>query len=79
VLGAVVAVTDDATAGFDLHGLDGAHGKPAGRGDVNGRDDRRLLATSGVVAGHDSARPRHSDAEFIQQRPPVALGPSGNT
>jgi hypothetical protein len=66
VLGAVVAVTDDAKAGFDPHGLDGAHGEPAGRGDMDGRDHRRRLAAGGPVAGHDSARSRESDAEFMQ-------------
>ena len=66
VLGAVVAVTDDAEAGFDLHGLDGAHREPAGRGDVDGRDHRRLLVAGGLVGGHDSARTRQSDAEFMQ-------------
>src|SRR5919106_1023160 len=79
VLGAVVAVTDDAKAGFDVHGLDGTHGEPAGRGDVDGRDHRRLFAAGGLVAAHDSAWSRQSDAEFMQYRSPVAVGPSGNT
>src|SRR5919106_208751 len=79
VLGAVVAVTDDAKAGFDVHGLDGTHGEPAGRGDVDGRDHRRLFAAGGLVAAHDSAWSRQSDAEFMQYRSPVAVDPSGNT
>src|ERR671919_855582 len=79
VLGAVVAVTDDAKAGFDVHGLDGTHGEPAGGGDVDGRDHRRLFAAGGLVAAHDSAWSRQSDAEFMQYRSPVAVGPSGNT
>ena len=38
MFGAVVAVADEALAGFGVNGVEGAHRKPAARGDVDGDD-----------------------------------------